>query len=252
MSPPETLVNLLIGIDDTDNLDSRGTGFHARSIGAAMDSNSWGECNVITRHQLLVSPLVPFTSHNSAACITVATSNEYLNDIADFCRDYLINESAEGSDPGLCIADAKQLNLAVIQFGFLAKRRVVTQDHAHAIASAAGISLQGLGGDFQGVIGALASVGLNGSGSDGRMLWLKGMRERVEQLVSVAELLNQSGIEVIQTVEGEVITNLNLMINMGAWPRAIWTGGQATLIIEKSMENADVWQVAAKDYLRQY
>lgn len=252
MSQQQSPINLLIGIDDTDNLESRGTGFHARSIGAAMDSNGWGECNVITRHQLLMSPLVPFTSHNSAACITVATSPQYFGAIANFCRDYLLNESAEGSDPGLCIADTTQLNLAVIQFGFLAKRQVVTQDDAYRVAKQAGICLEGLGGDNQGIIGALASVGLNGSGSDGRMLWLKGMRERAEQYVSVAELLNDSGIDVIQTIEGQVVTDGSLLIEMGAWPRAIWTGGRATLIIQKSVEQPDVWQVAEKEYLRQF
>lgn len=252
MSLQKRPIHLLIGIDDTDNLDSRGTGYHARSIGAAMDENNWGECNVITRHQLLVSPHVPFTSHNSAACITVATSSDHVDDISSFCRDYLINESAEGSDPGLCIADTSQVNHAMIQFGFLAKHQVVTQDDAHDIAKQACVSLQGLGGDFQGVIGALASVGLNGSGSDGRMLWLKGMRERAEQNVSVGELLNDSGIDVIQSLEGQVISDQDLIIAMGAWPRAIWIGGKATLIIEQSTENADVWQVARKEYLRQF
>ncbi|MBE0439755.1 MAG: hypothetical protein IBX57_08380 [Gammaproteobacteria bacterium] len=252
MSQQQHPINLLIGIDDTDNLESRGTGFHARSIGAAMDENSWGECNVITRHQLLVSPLVPFTSHNSAACITVATTHDHVDAISNFCRDYLIEESAEGSDPGLCIATTKQLSLAMIQFGFLAKRQVITQDDAHRVARQSNIYLQGLGGDHQGIIGALASVGLNGSGSDGRMLWLKGMRERAQQHVSVAELLDDSGIDVIQTVEGQVVTDGKLIIEMGMWPRAIWTGGKATLIIQKSTENPDVWQVAAKEYLRQF
>jgi hypothetical protein len=245
-------INLLIGIDDTDNLESRGTGFHARSIGAAMEEHSWGECNVITRHQLLMSPLVPFTSHNSAACITVKTHQDKLQAIHEFCRNYLINESAPGSDPGLCIATTQQLNLAIIQFGFLAKNQVVEQHTAHDIADNAGISLEGLGGDNQGVIGALASVGLNGSGSDGRMLWLKGMRERAEQQVTLGELLNNTGIEVIQTIEGKVLTDESLCIEMGAWPRAIWTGGKATFIIQPTTENQDVWQVAEKEYLRQF
>jgi hypothetical protein len=252
MSESTPSVEILIGIDDTDNLESRGTGFHARSIGAAMDKNGWGQCRVITRHQLLFSPLVPFTSHNSAACIKVTTSLEQVKNIEQFCIDYLQNESAEGSDPGLCIASTENITLALIKFSFLCKQRVVTQQQAHSIALSAGVKLHGLGGDFQGVIGALAAVGLNGSGSDGRLLWLHGMRERADQIVTVGELLAESGIDTLQTIDGEMIEDLNQKIAMGSWPRAIWIGGEATLIIDNSTEHSDVWQVAAKDHLKQF
>jgi tRNA(Ile2) C34 agmatinyltransferase TiaS len=245
-------ITLLIGIDDTDKLESRGTGFHARTIGSAMGDNGWGECNVITRHQLLVSPLVPFTSHNSAACIAVNTSLEHTHRIINFCRDYLSTESAEGSDPGLCVASTKQLTADTIKFGFLAKQQVITQSEALHLAQKTGIYLRGLGGDSQGIIGALAAVSLNGSGSDGRLLWLEGMRERAQQTVTVSELITKSGINVIQSREGAVINDPNQLIKMGNWPRAIWIGGKATLIIEKSQEHSHVWQVASKDYLKQF
>lgn len=252
MSTYAAPIELLIGIDDTDNLESRGTGYHARTIGAAMAQNDWGQCRVITRHQLLFSPLVPFTSHNSAACIKVHTSREHIENIEQFCIHYLQNESAEGSDPGLCIANQQQISLDLIRFSFLCKTRVVTQQHAHEIAKSLGLKLHGLGGDFQGIIGALASVGLNGSGSDGRLLWLEGMRERAKQVVTVGELLDETGIDRLQTITGAVIEDRQQKIDMGSWPRAIWIGGEATLIIDNTMENSNVWQVAAKEYLKQY
>jgi hypothetical protein len=50
---------LFIGLDDTDNLESRGTGYLARRIAAvlAADYALLG----VTRHQLLVDPRVPCT-----------------------------------------------------------------------------------------------------------------------------------------------------------------------------------------------
>lgn len=247
-----TLKSLLIGIDDTDNLESRGTGFHARSIGAGIKDNHWGECRVITRHQLLKSPLVPFTSHNSAACIKVETSESKLDDIEAYCVDYLSQNSAEGSDAGLCLVWQQEAPLAIHQFGFLCKRQLVEQQRAWDLAADYDIRLHGLTGNLDGVIGALASVGLNASGSDGRMLWLEGMRERAEQTVTLGALLSQTGIDLVQSIEGQVLTEHTLDIEMGAWPRAIWQGGQATLLVERNAENPDVWQVAAKDYLRQF
>ena len=63
---------ILVGIDDTDNLDSRGTGRLARDIAAELE----GEFKVlaVTRHQLLVDPRIPYTSHNSSAAIHLESS----------------------------------------------------------------------------------------------------------------------------------------------------------------------------------
>ena len=54
----DTQITLLIGLDDTDNLDSCGTGFHARAIASGLHAAGLAEKSYVTRHQLLVSPLV--------------------------------------------------------------------------------------------------------------------------------------------------------------------------------------------------
>jgi len=56
---------VLIGMDDTDNLESRGTGSLARQVAAALaaDYTLLG----VTRHQLLKDPRVPCTKNNSSA-----------------------------------------------------------------------------------------------------------------------------------------------------------------------------------------
>jgi hypothetical protein len=60
-------MSIFAGIDDTDNLESRGTGRLTRSI-AAEPGKTYGLYGV-TRHQLLVHPDIPYTSQNSAAVI---------------------------------------------------------------------------------------------------------------------------------------------------------------------------------------
>jgi hypothetical protein len=252
MANSKTSQTLLIGIDDTDNLESRGTGFHARHIGEAVEAHNWGSCRVISRHQLLKSPLVPFTSHNSAACIRVEIPASNLATIENYCVDYLRTNSADGSDAGLCLVWQAQAALAIQQFGFVCKRQLVSQQAAWELAKQREIKLFGLTGTQDGVIGALAAAGLNASGSDGRMLWLAGMRELAGQTVSLESLLAQSGIELVQSLQGQVLTDPTNMIAMGPWPRGIWLGGKATLLVEPNTENADGWQVAAKDYLRQF
>ena len=60
----------LIGIDDTDNQTSPGTGQLARRLAA--EASTRGAVNRgITRHQFLVDGRIPYTSHNSGACVAI-------------------------------------------------------------------------------------------------------------------------------------------------------------------------------------
>jgi tRNA(Ile2) C34 agmatinyltransferase TiaS len=63
-------MQLLIGIDDTDNKESRGTGFNARQLGHLLTKEGCEVMN-ITRHQLFVHNDIPYTSQNSSACLNV-------------------------------------------------------------------------------------------------------------------------------------------------------------------------------------
>ena len=67
-----------IGLDDTDTLQSRGTGHLARQIAADLAAD-YHVCGV-TRHQLLYDPRVPFTAKNSCAAIALESNgNGALN-----------------------------------------------------------------------------------------------------------------------------------------------------------------------------
>ena len=57
----------LIGIDDTDNETSPGTGRLARKLQEECIPRGLISLGV-TRHQFLVDPAIAYTSHNSGAC----------------------------------------------------------------------------------------------------------------------------------------------------------------------------------------
>lgn len=247
------VIDVLIGLDDTDNLESCGTGFHARTIAAELKAQGLAEPAHITRHQLLMSPLVPYTSHNSAACVRVRAQAGNIPAILDYCREYLVMNSAEGSDAGLCVAAESAVSSALQRFGFLCKRRRVFQQDARRLADAHALPLLGLTGTHDGIIGALSAVGLHASGSDGRLLWLKGVREMTDRIVGLGEVFATTGLNIVQSIEGEVLTDPALSIAMGSWPRAVWMNGEAVLIVERGEEHdgAD-WRVAGKHYLKQF
>ncbi len=119
---------IYIGLDDTDNLESRGTGRLAREIAGEL-SNDYPVLGV-TRHQLLVDPRVPYTSHNSSAAILIdAPGMLPLEDVFERVRDLMQADFIPGSDPGLCVADETAAR-DLTSFGQRAKVEVVTQAEA--------------------------------------------------------------------------------------------------------------------------
>src|SRR5512136_2340049 len=165
---------IFIGLDDTDTLESRGTGHLARQIAAALAAD-YVVLGVV-RHQLLRDPRVPCTKNNSSAAILLdgdctATTAE----LTERLRVMMLDDFQPGSDPGLCVANT--VPQAVVEFGRRTQRELVTQDEARALAAAHSIPLLGLGGDENGVIGALAAAGLAASGEDGRYVLVGRLRE---------------------------------------------------------------------------
>jgi len=193
-------MKLYIGLDDTDNLNSRGTGRAARNIAAEL-SGDYDVTGVI-RHQLLVDARVPYTSHNSCAVIMLESPEKIdLDTLFSRVQKQMEADYQIGSDPGLCLAS--QVPESVIAFGKKAQREVVTQEEARRLAVQCGIRLKGLGGTEDGVIGSLAGIGLAASGNDGRYLQLGNLRS-LGGLVSADVLLN-NGISSVRTLAEEKV-----------------------------------------------
>jgi len=151
----------------------------------------------VVRQQLLVHPDVPFTSHNSSGCaILDVPDGSYLPLLAELGAEHIAEQFIEGSDPGLCIADENAELSAVIAFARRAAIEVVTQQEARAIAKRAGIHLSGHGGTEDGVIGALAGVGLTAWGWSGRFVEFNTPLREFPVVTTVGEI-ESAGIMVV-------------------------------------------------------
>jgi hypothetical protein len=159
---------ILIGIDDTDVLGSKGTNQLAKAIVQTLADRY--ACVRIVRHQLLSDPRVPYTSKNGSASIALEPRGAVdCADLIDTFRQVMKEWYVEGSDPGLCV-DINGTADAVSNFGRRCQQEVVTQWEAREVAAAHGLHLEGLGGTEGGVIGALAAVGLAATADDGRIV----------------------------------------------------------------------------------
>jgi len=233
----------LLGIDDTDNLESRGTGHRVRQLAEWLTENQLANPLGITRHQLLVDPQIPYTSHNSSACLSIETENS--DDVWKASREFLLRESAEGSDTGLTLAEWDSINVDVLSFAKRAKLEVLTMPEAEGTASQSQIRCEGLTGTHGGIIGALSAIGLHRAGNDGRFLWLPGLRE-LKGKYQVNEICEKSHINRICTVENIDIASKEI-VDVGDWVRPILRDGKATLYVE---ENNHEWYVISKDRIK--
>jgi hypothetical protein len=247
-------MRIVLAIDDTDNLESRGTGEIASLIAEGVQANGWGSTSFVTRHQLLVHPDIPYTSHNSAMCFLAELEEGCLDQVIEFACEFLENECAEGSDPGLCVAVLDQLAAAdeLIAFGKRAKLEVITMAEAYELASRLGVHLSQHGGTGQGVIGALAGAGLRLWGSDGRM---KGSLKFPGSgaLLRVAELLEHPDVAEVRCLTGGTV-RLDDLVVLGDKPKTVMLDGVPVLLLAPADPEANpaCWQTLHRKQLRGY
>lgn len=179
---------ILVGIDDTDMPDTRGTNHLARQLAATIGDRY--RCLRIVRHQLCGDPEIPCTSKNGSASLALEPRGVHnFHWLRTTLRDVMLREFIPGSDPGLCIAES--VADGICEFGQLAQRETTTQSVARKIAAEAGVHLEGLGGTEGGVIGALAAVGLAVGVNDGRVIQFGDWPDDLQGVVDVSAVTSR-------------------------------------------------------------
>jgi hypothetical protein len=242
---------MIIGLDDTDMPGTPGTNQLARQIAEALPDGLGFD--VVLRHQLLFDGRIPYTSKNGSASIgLLGHATPSPAELADFLRERVRAFAPAGSDPGLCIVDAPvprdqrsastrsggaapdraEVPEDVISFARRCQRQPVRQEEAMTLARTHGIVLEALGGTGDGVIGALAAVGLRASGEDGRVVhrpgWLWPDPFSGEQPVSA---VLASGVEEIRAPTGTVTDGV---VDVGKHLRPSFRGGRVVLFVERA------------------
>lgn len=250
------MIRVLLCADDTDRIDSEwGTGELVYAISETMEKRGWGKSYGVTRHQLLIHPDVPYTSHNSSMCFVADLNESDLDALTSYACAYLFKESAEGSDPGLCIAVPEQLSQTelLIAFGLKAKDVVVTKQEAYNLAQQLGVHLSEHGGTGQGVIGALAGVGLRLSGNDGRLRG-KIKLKSTKGVADVGSILTQTNIAQVQSPDGTMLADDELVL-LGDMVKPVMMGGKFVLLVAPLSTGDSVgaaWQTLTKQQLKGY
>lgn len=248
-------MRVLVCIDDTDNLESRGTGELASLIAKAIEEKEWGKSHRVTRHQLLVHPDIPYTSHNSCMCFIADIEEAYLDQLINYASDFLEHECAVGSDPGLCILAVEHLADPdrLIEFGYRAKDEVLTKDDAYKMARELGIHLSEHGGTGQGVIGALAGTGLRLSGNDGRLRGKLKIKADGD-VITVGAIRAQAQVDAIRSLNEGIVLGDDERVLLGETLKAVLIDGQTVMLVfptEKPITEVQ-WQTCTKNQLKPF
>ncbi len=230
-------MRVYISFDDTDVLDADvGTGKLARRFEKRVPD----ECSVwgVVRQQLLVDAAIPYTSHNSSACVVVDCPDvSYVESLKNAAIAHIEAMSLHGSDPGLCLVCEGDPALSALEsFGILCTARIVTQ--REAIRAAGNAHLSGHGGTNDGVIGAAAAVGLTASGWSGRFIEYSGLRELPVRIAVSA--LQQKGIRVVSLDRDACLPRPEDIVDTKGWLRPRLWGNAAVLPVKPA--GAGFWE----------
>jgi len=140
----------------------------------------------------------------------------------------------------------------LVEFGYRAKKSVLSMEDAHRVAEESGVHLSGHGGTRQGVIGALAGVGLRLGGNDGRM---RGSLEipNSQGVASVREILTHPQVDAVRTLQG-VSLNGDVRVRFVDKVKTVLLGGKLVLLVtsDEASDSGVFWKTCTRQQLKAY
>ena len=229
----------VIGIDDTDDQDGRGTSKLGRAWAAAIEAEGFGATRGVTRHQLWQSPKVDATNHNRAVAIAVETERTAL-DLEDHVVDFVREHASTEANPAIGILSRHTDMPHALAWGRRAQQELLKLADAERYATESNVLLRGLGGNRSGMIGALAAVGLHAGGKDGLFVQLAGIRE-LEGRVTAGQIRERSAlVHVVDEDTGEELDRDDL-VDTGNWVRPRMTEDEPVLLTRRSPDEHKLW-----------
>jgi hypothetical protein len=230
----------VIGIDDTnEDPEGGGTSKLARDWAAAVESERFGTMHGVTRHQLWPSPKVPATGKNRAHAVAIETERSVL-DVEDHVVDFVRAHASPKANPGVGILSRHTDMPHALAFGRRAQQELLKLADAERYSAEANVLLRGLGGNRNGMIGALAALGLHAGGKDGLFIDLHGIRALAGR-VTAGQIRERSELtHIVDEDTGEELDRDDL-VDTGDWVRPRMTIDEPVLLVRRSADEKKLW-----------
>lgn len=228
-----------IGIDDTGEPEGQGTSELARSWSAAVESEGFGQSVGVTRHQLWESPKVPSTGKNRALAVVIETGHTVL-DVEDHIVDFVRGNAARKANAAIAVLSRHSDMPHALAFGRRSQQELMKLADAERYGAESNVLLRGLGGNRNGMIGALAAAGLRAGGKDGLFIQLAGIRE-ISGRVTAGQIRERTALDsIIDEDTGEELDRDD-MIDSLDWVRPRMTEDKPVLVTRRSPDEKKLW-----------
>lgn len=229
----------VIGIDDTDEPDGPGTSRLALRWARSVVDEGFGTRLGVTRHQLWPSPKVPSTGRNRCLAIAIETERTVL-DVEDHIVDFVRANASPKANSGIAVFSRHTDMPHALAFGRRAQQELLRLADAERYATESNVLVRGLGGNRNGMIGALAAVGLHTGGKDGLFIDLEGLRQLAGRLTA-GQIRERSAVQhIIDEDTGEELDRDDLIDTMD-WVRPRMTEDQPVYLTRRSPDDRKLW-----------
>jgi hypothetical protein len=228
---------IYVGIDDTDTLETPGTNKLAMHLAGLLHDEF--ETRWIVRHQLLEDPRVPCTYRNGCVSLLLAPRGRMdVDGLIGRLRRVIVAWCPAGSDPGLCVT--RDVSREITAWGRRVQSELVTQAAAAALAHAHGVYLEPLGGTGDGIVGALAAVGLLATSDSGRVVYRR--RPEAFELSGVhsVEAIRAAGVDEIVSLSGSAPIEQGT-VDLGKRLRPNLRAGRVVLYVAPASDGEAPW-----------
>ena len=173
-------------------------------------------------------------------CFEADIAEDTLTPLIHFSSDFLREKSAPGSDPGLCVSvDHPALDRGKLtEFGQRAKQTVLNKKVAYQLAAELNIHLSEHGGTGQGVVGALAGVGLRLGGNDGRLRGWYHLGRKGEP-IAVSTLTSYDFIDWVRAENGAFLTDDTPVFFGGEKVKTVLQKGKQVLLVKRKSNGSE-------------
>lgn len=247
-------MRMFVCVDDTDDLTkSTSTGGIAELISMEVEKLGGVIRQGITRHQLILDERVDYTSHNSSMCFEADIDASLYEQAKENAVSVIKTNMAATANPGLCFCRADELTNAdlLIDFGYKAKCKVLNGRQAYDVAEKAnGVWLAAIGGNGNGIIGALAGVGLRMGGNDGTFRGKYTLKEK-NGVISVGDLCRKADLHGVINEKGEYLEE-DKLIDIGKSVKKALFNHNIVTMVKKNADNNYIVCEKAKSYDNEY
>lgn len=246
-------MKMYFALDDSRRVDGGGAGETLALLTSAIENQGWGHCSLPSRHRLYPHPESGCKKHNTARSFSADIETQYLNPFIEYAGRLIQSHGSPDSNTGMAIAVPEQMQdlTELIDYAYRAKEGLVTREEVLMLADRPGLYIQALSGNGNGIIGALAAVGLRMTGNDGQFRGKLKLGSGEGYITSAADILQNTYVEQIKTMDMMNICE-DESIRMGEKVKIVLMDHKYTLMVFPTDMDHPKWQTSTTHMLRAF